>query len=147
MKKVLIPVDGTERGMTSVAYFKENFSAEDAEVLLLHVDEDIMAAQVMTPVVLTTEFENTKRRTAALLERTAEQLVGYTVERLSTFGDAGSQIVSTAKAQGVDAIVMTKSTRSGWGRMIGSVCAKVVKNAPCLVMIVPEELPDEEPEE
>lgn len=33
---------------------------------------------------------------------------------------------------------MTKSTRKGLTRMIGSVTAKVVKQPQCLVMIVPE---------
>ena len=138
MKKVLIPIDGSERGMTSVDFAKEYFPADVAEVILLHVDVDIMATQAMTPVVLESEFEQAKIRAATLLDKVAERLPDYTVERLSTFGDAGAQIVSAAKSNEVDAIVMTKSTRKGWQRIIGSVCAQVVKNAPCLVLIVPE---------
>ncbi|WP_342791923.1 universal stress protein, partial [Clostridioides difficile] len=43
-----------------------------------------------------------------------------------------------AKEDNVDFIVMTKSTKKGLTRMIGSVTASVVKQAKCIVMIVPE---------
>ena len=77
---------------------------------------------------------------AGAAQQAAGQLEGYRVERLTDFGDPGAKIVSTAKALGTDIIVMTKSTRKGWQRMIGSVCAYVVKHAPCSIVIVPEDL-------
>ena len=62
----------------------------------------------------------------------------YKVETYFTFGYPGDEIVKKAKEDNIDIIVMTKSTRKGLTRMIGSVTVNVVKHAKCSVMIVPE---------
>ena len=49
-----------------------------------------------------------------------------------------TEIVKRAIMNSIDIIIMTKSTKKGLTRMIGSVTSYVVRNAPCIVMIVPE---------
>ena len=65
----------------------------------------------------------------------------YKRQKLSCeFGliDPGTEIVKRAVMNSTDIIIMTKSTKKGLTRMIGSVTSYVVRNAPCIVMIVPE---------
>lgn len=54
------------------------------------------------------------------------------------YGQAGEEILLYAMEKNIDAIVMTKSTKRGWSRIIGSVTTYVVKYSSCLVVIVPE---------
>ena len=67
-----------------------------------------------------------------------KELEGYNVTCEFGLIDPGSEIVKRAQMNGIDIVVMTKSTKKGLTRMIGSVTSYVVRNATCIVMIVPE---------
>ena len=52
-------------------------------------------------------------------------------------GSPADKIVETAKKEGVDLIIMGTHGRKGLERAIfGSVCDKVVRNAPCPVVTI-----------
>ncbi|WP_425514366.1 universal stress protein [Clostridium mobile] len=53
-------------------------------------------------------------------------------------GYASNEILKKSKEDNYDIIIMTKSTKKGLTRMIGSVTSKVAKQSQCLVMIVLE---------
>ena len=83
-------------------------------------------------------FENYDLKNANDANEALKEVPEYKSETYFTFGYPGDEIVKKAKEDDIDIIVMTKSTRKGLTRMIGSVTINVVKHAKCSVMIVPE---------
>ncbi|NLT58260.1 MAG: universal stress protein [Clostridiales bacterium] len=131
-KKILIPIDGTERGMKSIEYVKNIASPEDASIILLMVREDMGVARAEL------DYKLAEDEIIPILNDAANQLPGYDVRTIVAFARAAEHILDISESEKVDMIVMTKSTRKGWHRMIGSVTAHVVKYASCMVVIVPE---------
>lgn len=131
-KKILIPLDGTERSMHSIDLVKNLYRQDEVEIILLYVKEDVN--NVIMEYDLTAAQKDMQRLTAPAVK----ELMGYEVTCEFGLIDAGVEIVKRAKMNKTDIIVMTKSTKKGLTRMIGSVTSYVVKNAPCIVMIVPE---------
>lgn len=132
VRNVLIPIDGTQRSMKAVDLVKSLYTPESVRIVLLMVREDIENMDSET------RLEKAKAELRPALETVAAGLAGYSVQKEIVIGQAGNEILECAEQNHTDIIVMTKSTKSGWDRKIGSVAAHVVKNANCIVMIVPE---------
>ncbi len=132
MRNILIPIDGTERSMKAVDLAKSLYTPESVNIVLLMVREDIGT------MYSETEMEKAKAELKSTLDAVAAQLAGYSVKKEVVVGRAGDEILECADQNNTDIIVMTKSTKSGWSQMIGSVATHVVKYAKCIVMIVPE---------
>jgi nucleotide-binding universal stress UspA family protein len=132
MKKILLPIDGSERSMKSIELVKSLYSPEDVDISIIMVRENLETIQSEM------EFEVAKSEIKPILTLTANELLGYKVKQQAVFGRAGEEIVNYAEKNGINIIIMTKSTRSGWLSKIGSVTTHVVKYAKCIVMIVPE---------
>lgn len=132
MKKILIPLDGTERSMHSIDLVKNLYNKDEVEITLLYIKEDVKS-MIMEEDLAAAEKDMQKVATPAIKE-----LAGYKVNCEFGLIDPGSEIVKRAMMNSIDIIVMTKSTKKGLTRMIGSVTSYVVRNAPCIVMIVPE---------
>lgn len=132
MKKILIPLDGTERSMHSIDLVKNLYNKDEVEITLLYIKEDVKS-MIMEEDLAAAEKDMQKVATPAIKE-----LAGYKLNCEFGLIDPGSEIVKRAMMNSIDIIVMTKSTKKGLTRMIGSVTSYVVRNAPCIVMIVPE---------
>ena len=132
--KVLIPLDGSEKSMHSIAWLKKYFAKEDAEVTLLNVIATFLSSEVSFEHNIKAE----EKESEELLDRAAKELDGYAVEKKFIYGFAPDAIMDTAKEGGYDMIVMTRSTVTGFARIIGSVTSKVVRNSEVSVVIVPE---------
>lgn len=132
MKKILIPLDGTERSMHSIDLVKNLYNKDEIEITLLYIKEDVKS-MIMEEDLAAAEKDMQKVATPAIKE-----LAGYKVNCEFGLIDPGSEIVKRAMMNSIDIIVMTKSTKKGLTRMIGSVTSYVVRNTPCIVMIVPE---------
>lgn len=132
MKKILIPLDGTERSMHSIDLVKNLYNKDEIEITLLYVKEDVKS-MIMEEDLIEAE-KDMQRMTAPAVK----ELSGYKISCEFGLIDPGSEIVKRAIMNSIDIIVMTKSTKKGLTRMIGSVTSYVVRNAPCIVMIVPE---------
>lgn len=132
MKKILLPIDGSERSMKSIELVKNLYGPESADITLILVCESL-DAMISEP-----ELEAARAEAMPVLYRAAHQLKDYAVEKYVVFGKAGEEILNYAEKKNIDMIVMTKSTRIGWLSKIGSVTAHVVKYAKCIVIIVPE---------
>lgn len=132
MKKILIPLDGTERSMHSIDLVKNLYNKDEIEITLLYVKEDVKS-MIMEEDLIEAE-KDMQRMTAPAVK----ELSGYKISCEFGLIDPGSEIVKRAIMNSIDIIVMTKSTKKGLTRMIGSVTNYVVRNAPCIVMIVPE---------
>ena len=132
MRKVLIPIDGSDRSIKSVEVAKSLFKPGDVYIKLFLVREDLLGP------LPDGSLEPPAGMAKKCLEEADAMLEGYDHEISIVFGRAGEQILETAKDDVVDMIVMTKSTKKGWVQAIGSVTSYVVKYAPCVVMIAPE---------
>lgn len=132
MKKILIPLDGTERSMSSIGLVKEYYKPEEIQLTLMYVKED---AQLFIDEKSFAEAESEMQK---IVCPAVQQLEGYQINCEVGFVDPGKEIVKYAISNKIDIIVMTKSTKKGLTRMIGSVTSYVVKHTPCITMIVPE---------
>lgn len=132
MKKVLIPIDGTERSKKSINLAKDLYRSDEVDITILAVREDVEWMRSEQ------DFTQARDVVQPMLDETAAQLDGYQVKTMVSFGRAGEEILYVAEEEDIDIIIMTKSTRGGWYRMIGSVTSHVVKYAQCIVVIVPE---------
>lgn len=132
MKKILLPVDGSERSRQTVELVKSLYGFDTVEITVVIVREDLEAMRS------TYDLNAAKEEVKPFLDEILTQLEGYSVTERVLFGRAGEEILNYAHENDIDIIIMTKSTRSGWSRMIGSVAMHVVKYAKCIVMIVPE---------
>lgn len=131
-KKILIPLDGTERSMHSIDLVKNLYRQDEVEIILLYVKEDV------NNVIMEYDLAAAEKDMQRLTAPAVKELEGFEVTCEFGLIDAGSEIIKRAKMNKIDIIVMTKSTKKGLTRMIGSVTSYVVKNAPCIVMIVSE---------
>lgn len=132
MKKILIPLDGTERSMHSIDIVKNLYKKDEIEITLLYIKEDVKN-MIMEEDLIAAEKDMQKMTAPAVKE-----LAGYKLNCEFGLIDPGTEIVKRAVMNSIDIIIMTKSTKKGLTRMIGSVTSYVVRNAPCIVMIVPE---------
>ncbi|MBP2033161.1 nucleotide-binding universal stress UspA family protein [Clostridium algifaecis] len=134
-KKILVPLDETDRSMHSLDCLKKLFKKDEVQVTLMHVSEIVIANDM---VISNDEIVRAKEKGENILSRAEKQLEGYEVEKYCAFGYASDEILAKSKEDKFDAIIMTKSNKKGIARMIGSVTNKVLKNTQILVMIVPE---------
>ena len=73
-----------------------------------------------------------------VLDKAIKELEGYEVEKFSILGYAGEEILRKAEKDSFDIIIMTKCSKNGLHRLIGSVTTKVVRNAKVTVIVIPD---------
>lgn len=133
-KRILVPIDGTERSMHSIDFIRGIFPRDSVEIVLINVKELIL----IDGMSVADELKVSQKLGEELLQNASKVICEYPVKTLFTFGYAGDEIIRASIEEFIDIIVMTKSTKKGLTRMIGSVTVNVVKHAKCIVMIVPE---------
>ena len=134
-RKVLIPIDGTERSMHSLEFVKEIFPKDSVEIILMNVKELVL----INEMIVADEIKFAQELGEEILAGAKEKMKEYKTETYFTFGYPGDEIVKKATEENMGIIVMTKSTKRGLNRLIGSVTTNVVKRAKCIVMIVPND--------
>lgn len=134
-RKVLVPIDGTESSMHSLDFVKEIFPKDSIEIIIMNVKELVLVNEM----IVADEIKFAQELGAEILEAAKEKMNDYKVETYFTFGYPGDEIVKKAQEENIGVIVMTKSTKRGLSKMIGSVTTNVVKRAKCIVMIVPND--------
>jgi nucleotide-binding universal stress UspA family protein len=125
-KKILFPVDFSER-CASAARMVEIFAGQfQAEVTLLHIIEPLSYNDI--PVDSSNIAE---QRLGSFL---VEELKHFNVNRVLTEGDPTARILECAHAQSVDLIMMPTHGYGPFRRLLlGSVTAKVLHDAECPV--------------
>ncbi|MBR2540532.1 MAG: universal stress protein [Mogibacterium sp.] len=132
MKKILLPLEETERSLKALHYVSKQYTPEDAEIVLMMVDETVGYA-------LRSEAEATAiKAVEEKIDVIAETLEGFRVTKKAAVGKAGVRITRAARELGADLIVMTKSSKDDMLSSIGSTAEYVINHAPCEVLIVCE---------
>lgn len=134
-RKVLIPIDGTERSMHSLDFVKEIFPKDSVEIIIMNVKELVL----INEMIVADEIKLAQELGKEILEAAKEKMKDYKTETYFTFGYPGDEIIKKANEENIGVIVMTKSTKRGLNRIIGSVTNNVVKRAKCIVVIVPND--------
>ena len=139
IKNILCPVDHSDCSKEALKYAVSFAIKDNSKLYLLHVidirtfDESINAMTPQIPDDKTLAQLKTK-----LLDCIPEEIRDdMDVEALVVQGIPFVEIISTAKKNDVDMIVLGSHGRTGITHMMmGSVSEKVVRKAPCPVLIV-----------
>jgi nucleotide-binding universal stress UspA family protein len=138
LRTILAPTDFSENATRAVAQAFELAALQGGKVHLLHSysipvypDGFTIGVDIVTPVE-----QAAKRALAFEVEKyRGRPEFGGTILEL---GDAREEIVRHAKALSADLIVMGTHGRSGFQHLLlGSVAERVVRSAPCPVLVVP----------
>ncbi|MBM4284485.1 MAG: universal stress protein [Deltaproteobacteria bacterium] len=139
MEKILFPIDFTEKIDTLlplVTTFVEKFDATLHVIFVAQDLGDFTAFHV--------PHGNIKQFQGEVLQSAQQKMAGVAREMLQGFaklkthvclGSPADKIVEYARSEAIDLIIMGTHGRKGLERTIfGSVCDKVVRNAPCPVL-------------
>jgi nucleotide-binding universal stress UspA family protein len=133
MKKILIPVDGSEYADQAALKAAELAKGFGGEVTVLNVAQPFtMLLGFKTADELKADAENTAKKTADKLNES-----GVKADAVGVVGDPADEIVKIAGEGKYDLIVMgSKGLTESQRFLVGSVTQKVVEHAPCSVLVV-----------
>ena len=139
IKNILCPVDHSDCSKEALKYAVSFAMKDHSKLYLLHVidirafDESINAMTTQIP-----DDETLKQLKTKLLDCIPEEIRDdMDVEALVVQGIPFVEIISTAKKNDIDMIVLGSHGRTGITHMMmGSVSEKVVRKAPCPVLTV-----------
>lgn len=135
IRKVLVPVDGSERSLEALELCKTLF-AQEVEVHLLNVVE-------VNYIVQDSIQKELREQSNEVLDIAASKLDGYKVIKSSLIGTPYKDIIEYTNKENIDIIIMTRMGLSGFQRyLIGSVTSKVVSHSPVPVLVIPEKVLD-----
>ena len=139
MKKILVPVDGSESARHAARFAAQLRDLSSAEVTLLHV-YDVHSAEAMgLMALLAADLERAKVEAAQESFRAATEALGEPAPAACevVMGNPAEEILLMAKRGGFDLIVMGHRGRSPVKELLlGSVSDKIVRGASCPVTIV-----------
>jgi nucleotide-binding universal stress UspA family protein len=148
ISRILLPHDGTEMSNKAVEKAVELAKALDAQLVLLHVIEQIPIPPTIMlgsdPVLINRARRSVRRELEQGWNKLAE-IKMHDLERNKVritcdclVGSAADQILRYAKSSKIDMIVMASRSLKGLSKIkaLGSVARKVSEMADCPVLIV-----------
>jgi universal stress protein A len=142
IRRILAPTDFSDSSAPAVRYAAELADKFSAELILLHVVQDL--ALVLPDAVMPTPMPAADLTQLIAAARTglANQVAALGLARLKPrtevrVGSPTAEIDAAAKDLGADLICISTHGRTGLAHLLlGSVAEKVVRHAPCPVLIV-----------
>lgn len=145
-KRILVTTDFSEAADHAVAHAFRIAADHDAEVLLCHVFEVVVApnplyAQYYPSDVLSPEARERAEVEArnALIERVPKTgpLAGVPYQTIVAHGMPAEEIIRVAEQEAVDLVVIATKGHTGLRHLLlGSVAERVVRHAHCPVLVV-----------
>lgn len=149
IKKLLVPHDEGQLSDKALMYAAEIAKATNAEIILLHIIDDI---QVPATLVLGNDRELIQRAKRSIAKEIEQNWNKFAQQKIKLFsseklkvssdiktGDAAEQIIKCACDICADMIIMGSRRLEGASKIVvalGSVARKVSERAPCPVMLV-----------
>jgi universal stress protein A len=141
LKKILVPVDFSETSTKAFQYalkFAEQF---DCEITLLHVVQPIspiIGAPLAVEVFPDAEDESSEaEKNLAVLVAESHGDGANSVNSSVRIGHPPNEITKAAKDMDVDLIIIATHGYTSWRHLcIGSTAERVVRTAPCPVLVV-----------
>ena len=140
INRILCPTDFSKTAQKGLEYAVSLASFHDAEIVLLHVVNQLHGFDNFQIVALTPQeiAEGMEKRAYETLGNLADQVEGSVrIEKAVRHGKASVEIAKAADEIGADLVVMGSHGRSGLSHvLIGSVAEAVVRHVTCPVLIV-----------
>jgi universal stress protein A len=142
LKKILVPTDFSETSKKAIQYALRFAEQVGCEIALLYVVEPaipmIGAPLVIEPFTEKDEFSIAKKELAVLAAESHTN-GAHSVSSLVRVGHAPNEINKVAKDLDVDLIIISTHGYTSWRHFcIGSTAERVVRTAPCPVLVVRE---------
>jgi nucleotide-binding universal stress UspA family protein len=139
---ILLATDFSEASRTAIQRAAEMARQSDAKLTVLHVHghppEPPEANVPAERIVFSADLDADAHAALEELKRTLLADVEWTSVATVEHGRSAQAICDYAREHGVDLIIMGSHGRTGLAHLLlGSVAEKVVKHAPCAVMVVP----------
>ena len=141
LKKILVPTDFSEASNSAYRYafrFGQQFGAE---LHVVHVSEPILSPQLagLPPMPTFSEEERSFAENNLRVWADSMETTGVTTKTMLRNGLAAHEIVEAAKELDADLIIIATHGYTGWKHFcIGSTAERVVRAAPCPVLVVRE---------
>lgn len=142
----VVPLDLSEDSLFTLSVAKERQAITEKQgghTILFHVLEDIVAATYDIPLGVNTEelWEEREENAGNELEKLVTQKLGGTLAMSYVHRQrksAAEDILDFARARDAGLIILGSHGRTGFAHsVLGSVAERVVRDAPCPVLIVP----------
>ncbi|HMO86266.1 MAG TPA: universal stress protein [Lacipirellulaceae bacterium] len=133
-RSIVVPVDLSEASDRALAFAKE-LATEPKQIIALHVGLPYTAVEPPYMYLIDEQV-----RCRELKESVRQRYEGATYDGIRIevrYGDPGSEIASFANEVGAGLIIMPSHGRSGLAHLlIGSVAERVIRYAPCPVLVL-----------
>jgi nucleotide-binding universal stress UspA family protein len=142
IRRILVPTDFSDNSLAAVRYAAELADKFGAELVLLHVVQDVALvlpdAVMPTPVVTPDLTQMADAAKAGLAKIIDSQNLGPLNPRSEVrVGSPATEIDAAAKDLKADLICVSTHGRTGLAHLLlGSVAERIVRYAPCPVLIV-----------
>ena len=137
--KICCPIDFSETSRVALEEASELARRYQGELALLHVFEPPVATTdlMVAPPEMFEQTAKDLERKLELWKGEAEQRGAKAVRALVVTGAAATETVRFAREGGYDLVVMGTHGRRGLRHLVlGSVAERVVREAPCAVLVV-----------
>lgn len=139
IKRILVPTDFSEHGTTALKYAVEFASQFGATVDLMHVIDAVPAGALLSYRPIEELKLSMENHAESEMEKLHSEWSEYSfpVNRVIVQGHPFVEIVRHARENSADMIIMGTHGRGAIAHMmLGSVAEKVLRKAPCPVLIV-----------
>jgi len=139
LRTILVPVDFSVPSRAALDYAIRLARDYGGSLVVLHVLDPLLAAGRLDSARLRQLKSSSRGEAAKKLRALSRELVqsGVRTELFLRNGPATDTIVAFAIAMKTDLIIMGSQGRTGLSRLlIGSVAERVVRHAPCPVLVV-----------
>ncbi len=140
IEKILFPIDFAENFETLLPWVSTFVNSFDATLYVLFVAQDLGDFTSFVPHGNLQQFQEEALKAAQkkMSVKAKEDFKAFKkVEARVAQGSPAEKIIEAAQKEGMDLIIMGTHGRKGIERAIfGSVCDKVVRNAPCPVLTI-----------
>lgn len=136
-KKILIATDGSKRTQGAVETGLQIAQQHKSKVHAVYVVDTVTFTSIPMDVTWENMYQLLKDEGEEAVNRVKEASQGVDVETHVLEGNPAVEITKFAKDNGIDLIVVGTLGKSGIDRiLLGSVAEKVVRIAPCPVLVI-----------
>lgn len=147
--RVLMPIDFSGFSLGALPWARGLSEAFEARLELYHVIESYSLAEVygLEAILVSGAHPSMKALAHEMAERIQQELTAAHIDAAVHLdeGHAAASITQFARTYGADMIVMASHGRTGFQRfLLGSVTTRVLRTAPCPMLIVRADVGEEE---
>jgi len=142
LKKILVPTDFSDTSKKAVQYalrFAEQFGCEIALLYVVEPASSMVGAPLAVEVFTDEDEFSLAEKDLAVLAAESHTNGAHSVRSFVRVGHAPNEITKAAKELDVDVIIISTHGYTSWRHLcIGSTAERVVRTAPCPVLVVRE---------